>query len=383
MCRSRKSSAAGSNLYLVMVSASYRARALICQGQLRQAGQILEQALSLGISRSQPVQSRVPAASVACATFGYLLYEWNRLEEAENFLAEAIELGQQIAYGSALWSAYLTQARIRLAHGDRQDAERLIEQAHQYRLAHTVPLPSRIMDAEQAGASLVMGQLDAAAFWAHNCSLDRRPSPGFIDEFEQITLARLHLLQGHPGQALSLLDQVSATANSSGHQGHVIETLTLTALAQNSLGKSTLAINSLRSALALAEPNGYVRTFVDAGRPMAVLLIQARAQGMMPDYVRRLLEAFPADDTRSIPGADHAGSPRARVATAELIEPLSERELEVLQLMAGGASNQDIAESLIIAFTTAKKHVSNIIRKLGVDNRMQAVAKGRELGLFE
>jgi LuxR family maltose regulon positive regulatory protein len=101
---------------------------------------------------------------------------------------------------------------------------------------------------------------------------------------------------------------------------------------------------------------------------MAVLLIQARAQGMMPDYVRRLLEAFPADDTRSIPGADRAGSPRARLAAAELIEPLSERELEVLQLMAGGASNQDIAESLIIAFTTAKKHVSNIIRKLGVDN---------------
>lgn len=371
------------NLYLVMVSASYRARALICQGQLRQAGQVLEQALSLGISRSQPVQSRVPAASVACATFGYLLYEWNRLEEAEHFLVEAIELGQQLAYGSALWSAYLTLARIRLAQGDRQDTERLIQQAHQYQLAHTVPLPSRIMDAEQAGASLAMGLLDAAALWAHTCSLDRPPSPGFIHEFEQITLARLHLLQGQPEQALSLLDQTSAAARSMGHQGHVIEILTLTALAQNSLGKTMLAINSLRSALALAEPNGYVRTFVDAGQPMAVLLIQARAQGMMPDYVRRLLEAFPADHTRSIQGADRAGSPRARLAAAELVEPLSERELDVLQLMAGGASNQDIADSLIIAFTTAKKHVGNILRKLGVDNRTQAVAKGRELGLFE
>jgi LuxR family maltose regulon positive regulatory protein len=163
----------------------------------------------------------------------------------------------------------------------------------------------------------------------------------------------------------------------------VIEILTLTALAQNSLGKTMLAINSLRSALALAEPNGYVRTFVDAGQPMAVLLIQARAQGMMPDYIRRLLEAFPADHTRSIQGADRAGSPRARLAAAELVEPLSERELDVLQLMAGGASNQDIADSLIIAFTTAKKHVGNILRKLGVDNRTQAVAKGRELGLFE
>jgi LuxR family maltose regulon positive regulatory protein len=371
------------NLYLVMVSASYQAKALISQGQLKQAGQILEQALSLGISRSQPVQSRVPAASVACASFGHLLYEWNQLEEAERFLIEAIELGEQLAYGSALWSAYLTLARIRLAHGDRPDAERLIEQAHQYRLAHTVPLPSRIMDAEQASVSLVMGQMDAATLWAHTCSMDRLPSPGFIHEFEQITLARLHLLQGQPKLALSLLDQISATANSKGHQGQVLEILILTALAQNSLGKSTLAINTLRSALALAEPEGYVRTFVDAGQPMAVLLYQARAQKVMPDYVRRLLEAFPADGTRFIPGADRPATPVARAADDPLIEPLSTRELEVLQLMAGGASNQDIAETLIIAFTTAKKHVSNVIRKLGVDNRMQAVAKGRELGLFE
>lgn len=372
-----------SNLYLVMVSASYRARALICQGQLRQAGQTIEQALSLGISQNTPVQSRVPAASVACATYGYLLYEWNRLEEAEHFLMEAIELGEQLAYGSALWSAYLTLVRIRLAQGDRQDAVRLIEQAHQYRLAHTVPLPSKIMDVEQAGVSLAIGQLDAAALWAHTCSMEGYSSPGFIYELERITLARLHLLQGQPEQALSILDPISAMANSSGHQGHMIDILSLTALAQNSLGKTMLAINSLRSALALAEPNGYVRTFVDAGRPMAVLLIQARTRGILPDYVRRLLESFSMDDTRSIQEADRAESLRARLATAELVEPLSERELEVLQLMAGGASNQKIAESLIIAFTTAKKHVSNIIRKLGVSNRVQAVAKGRELGLFD
>ena len=371
------------NLYLVMVSASYQARALICQSQLRQAGQILEQALSLGNSQSQSVQSRVPAASVACATFGYLLYEWNRLEEAEHFLVEAIELGQQLAYGSAVWTAYLTLARIRMAHGDRQAAEALLEQAHQYRLAHSVLQPSRIIDAEQAGVSLVMGQLDAAALWASNWSMDRPPSPGFVHELEQITLARLRLLQSQPGQALSLLDQISSTANSRRHQGHVIEILTLTALAQNGLGKPTLAINTLRSALALAEPEDYVRTFVDAGQPMAVLLHQARAKRVMTDYVGRLLEAFPADRTRSLPGADRHEASQPRAATAEIVEPLSERELEVLRLMAGGASNQDIAETLIIAFTTAKKHVSNIIRKLGVENRLQAVARGRDLGLFE
>jgi LuxR family maltose regulon positive regulatory protein len=133
----------------------------------------------------------------------------------------------------------------------------------------------------------------------------------------------------------------------------------------------------------MAEPEGYVRTFVDEGQPMAVLLYQALAQGVMPDYVGMLLASFPADHMISSTSPNLSEGPPVESAHAQLIEPLSERELEVLQLMAGGASNQNIAEALVIAVTTAKKHVSNIIRKLGVDNRMQAVAKARNLGLCE
>jgi LuxR family maltose regulon positive regulatory protein len=116
---------------------------------------------------------------------------------------------------------------------------------------------------------------------------------------------------------------------------------------------------------------------------MTALLYQALGRAIMPDYIRSLLAAFPVSDTISGRSPDYSEGPQVRAAHEPLIEPLSERELEVLQLMASGASNQDIAGELIIAFTTAKKHVSNIIRKLGVENRTQAVAKGRNLGLCE
>jgi LuxR family maltose regulon positive regulatory protein len=204
-----------------------------------------------------------------------------------------------------------------------------------------------------------------------------------VREFENITLVRLHLLQGKPDEAVALLDQIHATAVSDGHKGRVIEILVLTALAQHALAQPQLAIEALHAALKMAEPEGYVRTFVDEGQPMAALLYQALAHGVMPDYIGRLLAAFPADETIT-DASSHSSVPRQVESEQEhLIEPLSEREMEVLQWMAAGASNQDIAEALTIAVTTAKKHVSNIIRKLGVDNRTQAVAKARNLGLCD
>jgi LuxR family maltose regulon positive regulatory protein len=122
---------------------------------------------------------------------------------------------------------------------------------------------------------------------------------------------------------------------------------------------------------------------VDAGQPTAALLYQALDQDVMPDYAGKVLAAFPAQDTISNSSQDPSDTPQIRSSHERLIEPLSERELEVLQLMASGASNQNIAVAMIIAVTTAKKHVSNIIRKLGVNNRTQAVTKGRTLGLCE
>jgi len=143
----------------------------------------------------------------------------------------------------------------------------------------------------------------------------------------------------------------------------------LQALGLQATGKHELAMAALSQALMQAEPEGYVRTFVDEGRSMAALLHRARSRDVMPEYTARLLAAFPP-------------APQGARIRPVFNEPLSDRELEILRLVASGASNQDIADTLSIALTTARKHVSNILGKLGVRNRTQAASRGRDLGLL-
>lgn len=370
------------NLYLVMVATTYRAKALVCQGRLLQAEQTLMQALRSTISVHRPGQAGIPAASVAYASYGALLYEWNRLEEAEAYVTEAIELGRRLAFGSAVWSAHHTLARIKLALGDGDGARLMLEHAQHYRQNHSVPLPTRLMDAQLAGSHLALGQVQAAERWERNLTLERPPSPGFVHEIEMMTLAWLRLAQDRPDRALAHCNQILPAAEHGERQGHVMHILALRAMAYHAQGETRAAIDALHEALALAQPEGYVRLFVDAGQSMAALLYQALASDVLPDYVNALLALFPEGDMRTEPAGSisPASDPQAN---ERLVEPLTPREIEVLQLVADGASNSDIAEALTIAVSTAKKHVSNIINKLGVDNRTEAAAKGRQFGLCE
>jgi LuxR family maltose regulon positive regulatory protein len=156
--------------------------------------------------------------------------------------------------------------------------------------------------------------------------------------------------------------------------GSLIKIQILQALGFQAAGKADQAMKALAQALMQAEPEGYIRTFVDEGPPMAALLHRAALRGVTPDYIASLMAAFPFADQR----IQHPPSP----VTYPFNEPLSERELEVLRLLASGDSNQEIADELSIALTTARKHVSNILGKLGVHNRTQAVSRGRDLGLL-
>jgi LuxR family maltose regulon positive regulatory protein len=172
-------------------------------------------------------------------------------------------------------------------------------------------------------------------------------------------------------------------AESRGWVGKAIEVLVLEALAHQGRGDTDAALVALERALSVAEPRGYLRTFVDEGPRMASLLHEAAARGLAPDYVRRLLAAFvEAMDTDS-PGATEAApvSLGHRPQSA-LVESLTERELEVLQLIAEGLSNREIADRLVLALSTVKVHTRNIYGKLGVHSRTQAVMRAQELGLL-
>ena len=157
--------------------------------------------------------------------------------------------------------------------------------------------------------------------------------------------------------------------------GSLIKILALQAVAFQAQSDLDQAMSMLERALSLAKPEGFVRTFVDEGEPMARLLEQAAARGIAPDYVSRLLAALGAEE------AERASSP-APPGVASLVEPLTDRELEVLRLIGEGYSNQDIAEALVITLNTVKKHTSGIYGKLGVHSRTQAVVRAQELGLL-
>jgi len=196
---------------------------------------------------------------------------------------------------------------------------------------------------------------------------------------EYLALAHILLAEQRVDEALGLLSRLQGAMEATGRQGHLIEVLVLQAAAWQMQADTPSALAVLERALSLAQPEGYVRVFLDEGEPIETLLRLAVARWDKDDvgaYARKLLAAFYAH------GAERPVSPAATVRAETLIEPISERELEVLHLMAAGWSNQEIADKLVISVRTVKKHVENIHGKLGVSNRTQAAVRARELKLL-
>jgi LuxR family maltose regulon positive regulatory protein len=240
-------------------------------------------------------------------------------------------------------------------------------------LLNTVP-------AQRARLLLSQGDIAAAARWAEGRGLAADDQPSYPCEPAYVLLARVLLAQDQPDQALRVLDLLQAAAVAQDRPGSVIEIQALRALGLAALGNGRDAVATLAETLRLAHPQGYVRVFVDEGPAMGTLLgqlIRAQQVTVPGDYVGRLVRAF---------GQDSAGrGPDQRPTTATvpgLVTALSDRELEVLQLLAAGRQNQEIANELHMALNTVKKHATHIFDKLGATNRTEATARAREFGLL-
>jgi LuxR family maltose regulon positive regulatory protein len=190
--------------------------------------------------------------------------------------------------------------------------------------------------------------------------------PAAFVETLQTTLARAYLAQNRAEEALAVLEPLLTPAESAGAFLYVIEVCALKALALHALGDASAALAALERSLALAEPEGYVRMYLNEGEPMAALLRKAASHGIYSDYVEKLLAAL----APPLPGP------------SALFDPLTPRERDVLHLVSQGFSNQEIADKLFIALNTVKRHTSSIYGKLGVKSRTQAAAQARELGLL-
>jgi LuxR family maltose regulon positive regulatory protein len=191
-----------------------------------------------------------------------------------------------------------------------------------------------------------------------------------------LSQARVHLAQGDTSRALAVLGPLRRQVEVKGWEDERLKVMVLQAVALHAHGEKDKAAQLLADALALAEPEGFVRIFVDEGPPMARLLYEALSRGTATHYVRRLLAAF------SIAEPEQPKPSKSQIPESELVEPLSERELEVLQLIAEGLTNQVISTRLYISLNTVKAHNRNIYGKLNVHSRTQAIARSQELGLL-
>jgi LuxR family maltose regulon positive regulatory protein len=198
----------------------------------------------------------------------------------------------------------------------------------------------------------------------------------YVGNMIKIPFARIQIAQGLLEKTNQILLPLLEAAETGGHVSRAIELLILHALNYQAGDETDKAMASLDRAISLAERGGFIRIFVDEGPPMARLLYEALSRGIAPDYVRRLLGAFP------IAEPEQTGSTKSQVPGSDLVEPLSERELEVLQYIAEGLTNPEIASRLYLSPHTVKVHTRNIYGKLGVSSRTQAVARARALRIL-
>jgi len=306
-----------------------------------------------------------PPGPVACEAhvgLARISYQWNDLDAAQQHGQQSVQLARQIDIASVV-SSELFLAHLQLAQGNVTGATASLAQTEQTVRQRNFWFRTPEVIAVQVVVQLRNGNVDEAAELAQTHDLP-------------LSLARVRLAQGDTNAALAVLGSLSQQLKEKGWEDERLKVMVFQAVVHHAHDEQDKALQLLSDALALAKPGGYIRLFVDEGAPMAHLLAEAAAQGIMPDYTRRLLAAIEAE----APAGERQPDPASPAQS--LIEPLSPRELEVLRLIAQGLSNHEIGERLYLALSTVKGHNRVIFGKLGVQRRTEAVARARGLSLL-
>jgi LuxR family maltose regulon positive regulatory protein len=398
----RTSQQAGNIMVAVMVTCNL-AELRMKQGRLRQARDVYHRALDLATDdRGQ----RLPVAGQALFGLAELSRHWNDLDTAIRYLQEGIELIEHWGEVGAI-EGYMLLARVLQAQGNVDAAQEALDKARDRAIRFdATDLDDRAVALQQARLWLAQGKLEATRHWFETQGLDRQPAGIRPDDgedlvaqrmlkYEHTVLARFWLAQGRPERALELLVPLIAWMERVSREDLIIEGRVLQALALQAKGQSTQATEALQRALSLAEPEGWARIFVDEGERMRSLLsdfrlalgdparkTEAQERDRLLLYANTLLDAFPDRETAAGAEPMSRHPPGIQDLESQLVEPLSERELEVLGLLAAGMSNPEIADQLYIAVSTVRSHCKNIYGKLNVHRRWDAVRRGQELGLI-
>ncbi|MEZ4863458.1 MAG: LuxR C-terminal-related transcriptional regulator [Caldilineaceae bacterium] len=372
------------HIHFQLVNTVTMADIKVAQGQLRAAARLYEQALQLaaemGGQAKEGTASLYAGLSELHREQGDQAVATAHLRQGEAVAAQAVSPASQVRL-------YTAMARIKETAGEIDGALDLLHAAERLYKRH--PFPTLRPPASlQTRMWLRQGRLAEALAWVSAQDFSADDALNYRSEFDHITLVRVYLAQSRHeraeqviDEAISLLERLLQAAEAGGRGGSVIEILVLQALAHQVQGTIPAALQALSRALTLAKPEGYLRIFVDEGEPLQPLLAESLARGADPAYVTQVLTAI-HQETAGTTAGEMTGETIVPDANQLLIEPLSPRELEVLGLLAIGHTNQAVADELVIAVSTVKKHVNNIFGKLGVGSRTQAINRARELGLL-
>lgn len=376
------------NFFLALVCLGYKADIQAKQGQLHEAAATDRRAIELGTEWGGG--DPLPATSFAYISMAQVLYQWNKVDEAMVHLKRGIELSREGADSIVAMMAFPGLALLNKIQDTQSAVSQTLDQAKRIASATHNLVISNMVNAWVARLALARGDLPTAERWAESRESDDlslNHIPDARQEFAYLTLVRVHMARGSSEEIQIILERLRYWAEAEERTSSVIEILILQSIALHALGKTDLAVQTVEHALSLAEPENYVRIFIDEGKPMQELLRLVALHDGSSNYVRELIKAFksstPVDPETigSLKTERSAFAPKVPYPSI-ISRPLSARELEVLRLMAAGATSQGIADELFLSVGTVKKHTENIYSKLGVHKRMLAVTLAQELGLL-
>ena len=348
---------------------------LAIQGRLREAHAACHEAIRMAQSSSSP--KALPTLSHVYSTLSFVLCEWNDLEGALFYSKEAVNLARKWEQADALHFALDNLGYALFASGDVVGAFNVLHQAWQV-ARHTSAWFEEITISQEVEWYVAMGNLEAALGrlrlpQVDIAEADRMPFGSFKSQLIPLTYIQIYIAQKQYSKALTLLEVFIKEVEKRSIGYYLIRALTWQSLAYHGLRQEEQALTCLKRALRLAAPESFVRTFIRVGPELLPLFRQARTARIMPDYVDILLAAY----EKGI-----KDQPVKVVTTSVLVEPISEREMDVLKLLAQGCTDKKIAETLVIARETVHKHLKNIYGKLNVHSRTEAIARARELNLL-
>jgi len=366
--------------YIQLMAASFLADLKVRQGHLGQASNMYQQILQDG--------NELPQRGIVMAHSGIanILYECNQLETALNHLQLGEKLLEQVGGAWIALALYVTLARVQQAQGDSNNALTTLDHAWQIGQNAQVDYVMQQVATTRARLHILQGDLNSVEDWVKKTGIgsdDQNVNHHSFRENDYLVFTQVLISRGRHSEALSLLAQLLEPAEAEGRYASVIAILVLQSVIYQSQSRVDLAFQALERALTLAEPEGYIRTFVDEGEPMRQMLLDFQTV-----IKKRISESVDSESLRFLKYTDKllaAFSQPAldqRAKDESLLGPLNERELDVLRLIATGRNNKEIAEILMIAVSTVKWYINNLYSKLGAKSRTHALALAKELELI-